>query len=156
LRLARRAAGTVTSGDMAYKNKTAPTVVSPAEFLDSVENERRREDGREVLKMMQAATGEKPIMWGPSIIGFGRHEYTTEAGHSGEILDIGFSPRKANLVFYIGSALKDEKLMSRLGKHRLSKGGCMYINKLDDIDRSVLKRLIEKSAASAKQRKKKR
>lgn len=134
---------------MAHKNKTVPNKVSPAEFLNAVENERRREDGKEVLKLMQTVTGSKPVMWGPSIIGFGRHAYRTEGGHEGEIMDVGFSPRKANLVLYIGSALNDTKLMSKLGKHKRGKG-CLYINKLDDVDRDVLRKLVEQSASAGK------
>jgi hypothetical protein len=134
---------------MAYKNKTVPTKVSPNKFLDAVANERRRKDGREVLQMMQSVTGEKPVMWGPSIIGFGRQTYRTEGGHEGEIMIVGFSPRKSSLVLYIGSLLNDDQLMSRLGKHKRGKG-CLYINKLDDIDRSVLRELIEQTAATGR------
>jgi hypothetical protein len=136
---------------VAYKNKTVPTKVSPAKFLGSVENERRRKDGQEILKLMRSVTGEKPVMWGPSIIGFGRQAYRTEGGHEGEIMIVGFSPRKANLVLYIGSALNDAKLMNKLGKHRRGKG-CLYINKLDDIDRDVLRQLVEKSASATSKR----
>lgn len=131
---------------MASKNKTVPTEVSPSKFLDSVENERRRTDGREVLKIMREITGEKPIMWGPSIIGFGRREYTTDAGRTGEVPRVGFSPRKASLVLYVGSAMNDKQLMGRLGKHKRGKG-CLYINKLDDVDEDVLRQLIKNSAA---------
>ena len=134
---------------MAYKNKTVPTKVSPAAFLNAVENERRRKDGKELLRLMRDVTGSEPVMWGPTIIGFGQHTYRTEAGTEGEILDIGFAPRKANLVLYIGAALNDDKLMAKLGKHRRGKG-CLYINKLDDIDRDVLRALIEKSVAATR------
>lgn len=136
---------------MAYKNKTAPTRVSPSRFLDSVENAQRRADGRELMTMMQKLSGEQPVIWGPSIVGFGHYDYETEAGHKGEIMLIGFSPRKANLVLYIAEALDDEKLMAKLGKHKRGKG-CLYINKLDDIDRSVLEKLIAKSLASTRRR----
>lgn len=136
---------------MAYQNKTVPTKISPASFLSAVENEQRRKDGKEVLKLMQTLTGEKPVMWGPSIIGFGRQSYKTDGGHEGEIMDVGFSPRKANLVLYIGSALNDARLMNRLGKHKRGKG-CLYINKLDDIDRDVLRELVEKSLSASRKR----
>ena len=132
---------------MAYKNKTLPTKVNPKAFLDSLENERRQEDGRQVLKIMQKVTGAPPVMWGPSIIGFGHRKYRTEGGHESEIMIAGFSPRKANLVLYLGSAMDDEKLMGRLGKHKRGKG-CLYINKLDDVDRDVLRQLIEKSVTA--------
>lgn len=132
---------------MAHKNKTIPTEVSPIDFLDSVENERRRADGHEVLSIMQEVTGCEPVMWGPTIIGFGQRKYRTDAGREGDIMIAGFSPRKANLVLYIGTMLNDDGVMSRLGKFKRGKG-CLYINKLDDIDRDVLRELIEKSAAS--------
>lgn len=136
---------------MAYKNKTAPTKVSPSKFLDSIANERRRADGYEVMAMMQKASGEPPVMWGPSIIGFGHYHYRYESGHEGDIMIIAFSPRKANLVLYLGSALNDEKLMAKLGKHKRGKG-CLYINKLDDIDRAVLRKLMAKTVASTRKR----
>jgi Domain of unknown function (DU1801) len=136
---------------VAQKNKTVPTRVSPSKFLDSVDNERRRADGLEVLKMMEKASGEPPVMWGPSIIGFGRYHYRYESGREGENMIVGFSPRKQNLVLYIGSALDDEKLMARLGKHKRGTG-CLYINTLDDIDRDVLRRLVAKAVSSTRKR----
>ena len=136
---------------MAGKNKTVPTRVSPSKFLNSVENERRRADGHEVLDMMQKASGESPVMWGPSIIGFGRYHYQYESGREGESPIIGFSPRKQNLVLYLGSALDDEKLMAKLGKHKRGTG-CLYINKLDDIDRDVLGKLVARAVASTRKR----
>ena len=136
---------------MAYKNKTVPTTVSPAKFLDSVENDRRRADGRELMQMMQKASGERPVMWGPSIIGFGKYHYRYESGREGDIMIVGFSPRKSSLVLYLGSSPEAEKLMTKLGKHKRGKG-CLYINKLDDIDRDVLGNLITKSVASTRKR----
>ena len=136
---------------MASKNKTVPTDVSPIDFLDSIENARRRADGHAVLQLMQELTGEEPVMWGPSIIGFGRTTYETDAGRKGEIMRAGFSPRKANLVFYLGAVRDQEKIMQRLGKHKRGKG-CLYINKLDDVDLAVLEELVCRSVAEISER----
>ena len=133
------------------ENKTRPTKVRPATFLKSVENERRRRDAEELIELMQEITGEPPVMWGPSIIGFGQYHYKYESGHEGDIMIVGFSPRKQNLVLYMGPVLDDDKLMSRLGKHKRGKG-CLYINKLDDVDRRVLRRLIDKGVRKTRKR----
>jgi len=126
--------------------KTRPTRVSPMKFLDQVENERRRKDGHELLALMKEITGEPAKMWGPSIIGFGQYHYRYASGHEGDSMIAGFSPRKQSLVLYLGPALGNEKLMARLGKHTKGKG-CLYINRLDDVDRTVLRKLIETSVA---------
>jgi Domain of unknown function (DU1801) len=126
------------------ENKTKPTDVDPADFIAAVENEQRRKDATELAKLMRKATGEKPEMWGPTIVGFGRVHYRYESGREGDVPLTGFSPRKANLVLYLGSSLDDEKLMAGLGKHKRGKG-CLYVNKLDDIDRDVLRALVEKT-----------
>lgn len=133
------------------ENKTKPTRVRPTTFLRSVENERRRRDGQELLELMADVTGEPPVMWGPSIIGFGQYHYKYESGHEGDIMVVGFSPRKQHLVLYIGPSLNDAKLMAGLGKHKRGKG-CLYINKLDDVDRKVLRRLIEKGVSETRRR----
>lgn len=133
------------------ENKTRPTRVRPATFLKTVINERRRSDGRELLALMQEITGEPPVMWGPSIVGFGQYHYKYASGHEGDIMVVGFSPRKQHLVVYVGPSLNDEKLMARLGKHKRGKG-CLYINKLDDVDRRILRRLIEKGVRETRRR----
>jgi hypothetical protein len=133
------------------ENKTKPTKVSPNAFLKTVENEQRRKDGKELMALMKDITGEPPKMWGPSIIGFGEYHYKYDSGHEGDIMIVGFSPRKQSLVLYIGGALQNEKLMARLGKHKAGKG-CLYVNKLDDIDRGVLRKLIEQSVADTRKR----
>lgn len=132
-------------------NKTRPTDVDPSAFLAGIGNARRRADGEALLALMQEISGEPPVMWGPTIVGFGQYHYEYASGHSGDTLIVGFSPRKANLVLYIGSALEDEALMAKLGKHRRGKG-CLYINKLEDIDFRVLRRLIEKSVRATRKR----
>jgi hypothetical protein len=133
------------------ENKTKPTKVSPNAFLKTVENEQRRKDGAELMTLMREITGEPPKMWGPSIIGFGQYHYKYDSGHEGDIPIVGFSPRKASLVLYLGSVIQDEKRMTKLGKHKTGKG-CLYINKLDDVDRGVLRKLVETSVAQTRKR----
>ena len=127
------------------ENKTQKTGASVDEFLTSVENKRRREDGVVVLEMMKEITGLEPEMWGPSIIGFGDHHYRYESGREGDIFLTGFSPRKQSLSLYIMDGFDGrDDLLSRLGKHRKG-ASCLYINKLADVDMGVLRELIRRS-----------
>lgn len=127
------------------ENKTKETTASVKEFLNSVEHERKRNDSFEILEMMKEITGEQPKMWGKSLIGFGNYHYKYESGREGDWFRVGFSPRKANISLYLVYGFTQyEDLVGKLGKHKTGKG-CLYINKLDDVDRSVLKELIEKS-----------
>ena len=129
------------------ENKTKPTDASVDDFIAAVENDTRRADAKTVLELMQRVTGEKPVMWGPTMIGFGRYVYKYKSGHGGEFFLTGFSPRKANLVLYIMPGYgKFDDLMARLGKHKTGKA-CLYVNKLADIDMAVLEELIAKSVA---------
>lgn len=125
------------------ENKTKKTSASVNEFIQAIQNTRRREDSKIVLKMMKSASGKLLKMWGPSIIGFGVSHYTLANGKSAEICQIGFSPRAQSLVFYLGSFESLSGLLEKLGKHKMSGGGCIYINKLDDVDLSVLETIIE-------------
>ncbi len=125
--------------------KTKPTRASVKKFIAAVENETRRRDCQTVVKIMQEITGEPPVMWGPSIIGFGTYHYRYESGREGDFLITGLSPRKQNLVLYIMPGFsKYEELLSKLGKHKTGKS-CLYINKLEDIHLPTLKRLIKQS-----------
>ena len=124
--------------------KTKPTDIRPASFIDKVDNEQRRKDGHELVALMKKVTGKPPKMWGPSIVGFDQYHYKYASGHEGDMPITGFSPRKQSLVLYLGPGLEDKKLMSKLGKHKVGKG-CLYINKLDDVDRNVLVELVTKS-----------
>lgn len=127
---------------MAYENKMKPTDADPREFIAAVENKTRRADGETLLEMMREISGEEPVMWGPSIIGFGQHSFRYESGHGGDDGKIGFSPRKANLVLYaLTYPPGSEELLGKLGKHKATKG-CVYINKLADVDLDVLRELI--------------
>lgn len=133
------------------KIKTVATRVDPARFIDKVESEVKRKDSHELVAMMQDVTGAPPKMWGPSIVGFGSYRYVYESGREGEICLTGFSPRSGALVVYLGPGIENEKLMAKLGKHKRSKG-CLYINKLDDVDRGVLRKLIEHSVKTLRKR----
>ncbi|MET1154884.1 DUF1801 domain-containing protein [Arthrobacter sp.] len=125
------------------ENKTAPTDVPVEAFLASVEHPVRRQDGETVVEMMRDITGQEPVMWGPSIIGFGSYHYKYASGHEGDAAAVGFSPRKGNLALYgLTYAPEAAPLLERLGKHKTG-AACLYINKLADIDLDVLKKLIE-------------
>lgn len=131
---------------MSKEPKTQKTKASVAQFIAAVEDETRRKDAKAADKMFREITGEKPAMWGPSIIGYG--EYQTK---SGQWPRTGFSPRKANLVLYIMPGFKEyEPLLKTIGKHKIGKS-CLYINTLADIDEKVLRELIKRGwAAMAK------
>jgi hypothetical protein len=133
-------------------NKTKPTQVSVATFIDALTDEIKRAEAKALIKLMQSATGEKPKMWGPSIVGFGSHHYKYESGREGDMPLVGFSPRKAAAVLYGVTGFGDsEALLAKLGKHTTGKG-CVYIKKLSDVDRKVLEALIEKSVAAKRAR----
>ena len=123
-------------------SKTKPTGRSPEAFVASVENETRRRDAERLLVLFAETTGMVPKMWGPSIIGYGRYQYKYESGREGEFMLTGFSPRRANLAIYVmpGYSAMSDKL-DRLGKHKIGKS-CLYINKLADVDESVLAEII--------------
>jgi hypothetical protein len=132
---------------MATTNKTQATAVSVATFLETVEADQRRADAGTVIDLMARVSGETATMWGPSIIGFGVNRYRYESGREGVICRIGFSPRKAQLVFYLGTSFPDrDAMLAALGKHSTGKG-CLYIRKLADVDMTVLERMIAASWA---------
>ena len=125
--------------------KTLPTGKSPEAFIAAVEHETRRADAQEALALFEKITGEPPVMWGPSMIGFGQYHYKYESGREGDMFAVGFSPRKATMVFYVmGSLGDDEPLLKKLGKYKTGRA-CLYVNKLADIDVAVLTKMIEKS-----------
>ena len=129
-------------------NKTKPTKVSVAAYIDALTDQTRRADAKALVKLMQRATGEKPKMWGPSIIGFGSYHYTHDSGREGDMPIISFSPRKAATVLYNITGSSDSKaLLAKLGKHTAG-GACLYIKKLADVDQKVLEALAVKSVAT--------
>ena len=132
----------VSAQNVGMSNKTIPTDASVADFIASLDTTRRQDEAARVDTIFREVTGFAPILWGPSVIGYGRYHYRYDSGREGDFLATGFSPRKAAISVYIlpgyadfGAILKD------LGKHRLGKS-CLYINRLSDIDEGVLKRLI--------------
>jgi len=126
--------------------KTKPTTASVEDFINTVKDEQKRNDSFAMLEMMKNATGEVPKMWGSSIIGFGNKRYKSPAtGREVDWLMIGFSPRKANLSLYLNMNINEhETLLKKLGKHKTGVG-CLYIQKLDDIDVTILKEILEVS-----------
>lgn len=127
------------------ENKTKPEKTSPAEFISKVSDEKKRRESFELLEMMHKATGQPPVMWGPSIIGFGSYHYKYDTGREGDAPAAGFSPRKDALSVYIMAGFpRNAELMEKLGKYKTGVS-CLYIKTLDDIDRKVLAELIKKS-----------
>jgi len=130
--------------------KTKATTLSVKDFLNNVEPEQKRLDSFVLLEMFEKVTGEKAVMWGTSIIGFGKYHYKSErSAQEGDWLLVGFSPRKQNLTLYILHGNDhNQELLAKLGKHKTSggsMGGCLYINKLSDVDQDVLAQLIQAS-----------
>lgn len=124
--------------------KTQKNNASVDDFINAVESEQKRNDAFEILEMMKQITKEKPKMWGSSIIGFGDVRYKYASGREGDWFKVGFSPRKANVSLYLMGCdiSKADSILGRLGKYKTGKG-CLYINKLADIDKEVLKELVK-------------
>lgn len=124
--------------------KTKKNEASVVDFINAVEHEGKRKDAFEILEIMKDVTGETPKMWGASIIGFGDLHYKYASGREGDWMRVGFSPRKAKISFYISGCdvAMHENRLKKLGKHKTGKG-CIYVNKLADIDTDVLKELIK-------------
>ena len=126
--------------------KTKETKASVMDFLNSVADEQKRKDCNSIIKMMEKATKTKPKMWGASIIGFGNLIYESPStGRQVEWFKIGLSPRKANITLYLMNMQKHVDSLKKLGKHKLG-GGCLYINKLADVDLKVLEKMIAVAA----------
>jgi len=133
--------------------KTKRTTASVKAFLDAVPDERRRRDAAVVNRMLQRITGHRPAMWGPSIVGFGTHDWVTADGRSTPWPVAGFSPRKAALVVYLMTAFPGRNaLLAKLGKHTIGKS-CLYIKRLEDVDLKTLEALVQGSVDAVKARK---
>ena len=133
--------------------KTKKNDASVTKFLDSVADAQKRADAYVLLDMMSKATKTEPKMWGSAIVGFGDYHYVSPAtGREGDWFLVGFSPRKANLTLYAmgGSWKQHPELLAQLGKHSLG-GGCLYIKRMNDVDRAVLKKLIAAALKQSKQ-----
>jgi len=127
------------------KNKTTANQSDVEDFLNSVLPEKRSEEGHILNEIFKKATGEEPVMWGPSIIGYGTYHYKYESGREGDFMRAGFSPRKAKISLYImGENERYKKHFDKLGKYKEGKS-CVYINKMEDIDHEVLGKIIKES-----------
>ena len=132
--------------------KTQPTDASVEDFLAAVEPARRRQDAQAVCALMREVTGEAPVMWGPSIVGFGRYTYVNTSKKPADWPVIGFSPRKAALTLYIMAGLQTQaELLARLGPHTTG-SSCLYLKRLDQVDMGVLRALCEWSFGEMKRR----
>lgn len=125
--------------------KTKPTDASVTDFINSVEDYKKRRDSNKIVDLLKRITKSDPRMWGTSIIGFGSYHYIYKSGHKGDWMKVGFSPRKQNLTLYIMSGFdRYEDLMQNLGKYKTGKG-CLYFKKLDDLNLDVLEELVTQS-----------
>ena len=123
--------------------KTKPTATSVADFINTIDDEQKRSDSFVLLEMMKQASGEEPVLWGNSIIGFGSKRFKSAAtGREVDWFVMGFSPRKANLSLYISLGVAAQEAFEKLGKHKTG-AGCLYINKLEDVDLKVLSGMID-------------
>jgi Domain of unknown function (DU1801) len=126
--------------------KTVPSEESAEAFIAAVPGDARREDAQKLCGLLEEWTGERPVMWGSSIVGFGCYRYRYDSGHEGTAAVVGFSPRKANLVLYLVGGVQDRypKLLQQLGPHKVGKG-CLYLKRLDDVNHEVLHALVERT-----------
>jgi len=130
-----------------YTLKTQATSQNVGQFLAGIADAAKRADAEEIAQMLGEITGVEAKMWGPSIVGFGEYHYKYESGHEGDMCVAGFSPRKDALTMYVVPGFERYgELMARLGKYKTGKG-CLYVKRLDDVDRSVLRELLERSVA---------
>jgi hypothetical protein len=135
--------------------KTQKTTASVSGFINAIEDDQKRKDSKTLVAMMTKATKTKPVMWGPAIIGFGDHSYTGASGKATKWFEVGFSPRKAALSLYLMGG-KDKALLAKLGPSSTSgttmDAGCLYIKRLDDVDKPTLQKLIETSVKKVRTR----
>jgi hypothetical protein len=128
------------------KLKTQKTEASVEDFLNSIKDDGQRTDSIAIVKIMQSATGDKPKMWGASVIGFGKTLLKYDSGRELDWFKVGFSPRKDDLTLYGVKNSSDESVLKKLGKYKEGKG-CLYIKKLSDVDTTILKKMIEVASA---------
>ena len=134
------------------ENKTKLTAQSVAEFLGGIADDERRKDCQTLVDLMSQAAGAEPRLWGSNIVGFGQYHYVYESGREGDMMLIGFSPRKPALVLYgLGGFDQREALMQKLGQYKTGKG-CVYIKKLDDVHLPTLKKLIAQGVKEARKK----
>lgn len=134
------------------ENKTKPTTASIEEYINSRANEQQKADCRTLMALLKKRTRKQPVMWGPSIVGYGMYRYTYESGRTGEMPVVGFAIRGRELVVYLLAESDSQKaLLAALGPHRMGKS-CLYIKRLADIDITVLEQLVAASIADVQQR----
>ena len=126
------------------KRKTNETEASVDEFIESIEDESKREDCRSIARIMATATGVDAKMWGSGIVGFGKHHYQYANGKPAEICKVGFAPRSRSFAFYLPAYPEHASLISKLGKHKYS-GGCLHVARLSEVDTGVLARMINRA-----------
>lgn len=128
-----------------FEPKTKVTEVRVTDFIETIENEKKRADAYQLLEIFKEETGMEPVMWGPSIIGFGKYHYKYATGHEGDAAIVGFSPRKAKISLYLMYDSEERtQLLEKFGKHTTGVA-CTYINKLADIDTDVLRTMIRRT-----------
>ncbi len=134
------------------ENKTKPTKVGVESYLGAIVDDARRTDCEALARLMTKVTKHEPVMWGPSIVGFGSYHYRYESGREGDMCLVGFSSRKSDITVYLNvHAPERDALLARLGKHRMG-GSCLHIRKLGDVDPGVLKELILDAVAEVQRR----
>jgi len=125
-------------------NKTIPTSKAVSDFLNTVSDTTKKNDAATLIQILQEISGQEPVLWGSSIIGFGRYHYTYDSGREGDMCTAGFSPRKQNIAIYNTGFVRYPEIMKRLGKYKTGKS-CLYIKKLSDVDIDVLTELLQKA-----------
>ena len=134
------------------ENKTVANDGDVDAFIEAIEDESKRIDARSIMEIMKEITGEKPTMWGTSIVGFGSYHYVYASGRKGDFMMTGFSPRKRNLSIYVMPGFSEYGgLLEKLGRHKLGRS-CLYINKLNDVDEGVLRTIIARGYQDMKER----
>lgn len=134
------------------ENKTIENKASVSAFLNSIDDPRRRSDAKKVAAIMRRVTGKPPRIWGTSIVGYGKYHYKYASGREGDFMLVGFSPRKQNLAVYIMPGFEEfQALMKKLGKYKTGKS-CLNIKNLEDVDLTVLEKLIERSVKAMRKR----
>lgn len=134
------------------ENKTKPTSASIDDYIASRANDEQRADCKSLMSLLKRVTGEKPKMWGPSIVGYGSYHYTYDSGHSGEAPMTGFAIRGRELVLYLMAESDEQKaLRAKLGKHKMGKS-CLYFKRFSDLDSEVLSEMVRTSIADLKHR----
>lgn len=132
-------------------NKTQPTQRSVVDFLAQLENDLQRADCEVLVRLMQEESGEEPVLWGSTIVGFGQYHYRYSSGREGDFMRVGFSPRKDSLSIYIIPGFASyTSLLAQLGKHKMGKS-CLYIKRLEEVDTKALQHLIRQSLQDMRQ-----